>query len=85
MKLLVCLECQDVFKLQKGRYCICGKTTGEYKADGLNAIYSGPCKPIGFMNSSLVTAMKNQPQSGLGTHFTAFVIPVECPTFTKTH
>jgi hypothetical protein len=36
---------------------------------------------LGFANNSLENAIKNQPQSGIGELFTAFVIPKQCSTF----
>lgn len=86
MKLLLCLDCQDVFKIhpEKVTTCKCGDTKGRYLDDGINAIYSGSqAMPLGFRNSTLVYALKNQPLRGLGTDFSAFVIPIECETFVK--
>ena len=84
MKLLLCLECHDIFKLDcKERACKCGKTQGMYQEDGLNANYRGPCIPLGFANSSLVSAIRNQPEAGLGERFEAFVIPKKCPTMNR--
>lgn len=84
MKLLVCKECSDVFslRLDKERTCECGKTKGKY-TDNINAVYSGPCYPLGFANSSFIDAIWNQPESGMGKDFTAFVIPKECTTMKK--
>lgn len=82
MKLLMCPECADIFNLQRHvKTCSCGKARGQY-TDDLNAIYSGGI-PLGFANSSFVEAVRNQPQAGLGKVFTAFVIPVDCGTFTE--
>ena len=43
MKLLFCTLCMDVIRLwpNKKRTCACGKASGYYKEDGLNAVYSG--------------------------------------------
>jgi len=50
----------------------------------IDAIYSGDdAVPIGFANGSLVEALRNQPEAGMGKVFTAFVIPKECETFVK--
>lgn len=82
MKLLLCRECGDIFNLSnKTKSCSCGKTSGRY-INNLDAKYSGGI-PLGFANSSLVEALRNQPQSGQGKVFTAFVIPQQCPTMVK--
>lgn len=84
MKLLFCRKCQDVFKLHTiTKTCHCGETSGKYFEDELNAEYEGPCIPLGFANSSLTQAIRNQPESGWGFNFDAFVIPKECPTMKK--
>lgn len=61
------------------KQCTCGKTKGKY-LDNLYAEYTGPCVPLGFNNYSFHAAISNQPSSGLGSRFDAFVIPVICPT-----
>lgn len=82
MKLLLCTECQDIVRLiDVKRTCKCGKVGGKYTGD-LNAIYFGETGvPIGFENSTLVKAVQNQPEIGLGEKFTAFVIPKVCSTY----
>ena len=81
MKLLYCNSCRDIVKLHRTtRTCHCGATGGHYKQDGLNAIYYGPAIPLGFANSSFTEARDTQPEFGMGTAFTAFVIPKVCPT-----
>ncbi|WP_096187064.1 hypothetical protein [Evansella halocellulosilytica] len=84
MKLLLCLECNDIFSLDlKMKKCSCAKTKGRY-IDNLNAIYEGDsAMPIGFSNPSLKEAILNQPDKGMGKEFTAFTIPRNCPTFIK--
>lgn len=80
MKLLLCPSCQDVRKLLKSRTtCQCGSSWGQY-TDGLNATIGGKAIPLGFANSTLVTALRNRPESGDGSRFTAFVIPKCVPT-----
>ena len=81
MKLILCKNCSDVFKLsQMMRSCKCGMAKGRYLND-IDAEYSGPSAvPLGFSNSTLVRAIDNQPEDGLGSEFIAFVIPKECPT-----
>lgn len=81
MKLIFCPHCQDIVKLHKTTtVCKCGWCYGAYLND-LHAFYSRAAIPLGIINSSLVNAIKNQPESGNGREFTAFVIPKECPTF----
>jgi hypothetical protein len=81
MKLLYCPSCDDVFKLDyQPRICKCGDVIGHYFEDGLTAVYSKNGIPLGFNNSSLIEAINNQPESGMGKNFTAFVIPKQCPT-----
>lgn len=83
MKLVLCTKCQDVIRLMQDeeRSCKCGKCSGQY-IDNLYAWYKGKYAiPIGFANSSLVNAVRNQPQTTWGKEFTAFVIQRECSTF----
>lgn len=85
MKLILCTECHDVFKLseEETRSCACGKASGRYLND-TDAEYSGEtAMPIGFGNTSLVKAFQNQPKQGDGKRFTAFVIPENCDTMRK--
>ncbi|MFD1606465.1 MAG: hypothetical protein ABF649_17660 [Bacillus sp. (in: firmicutes)] len=82
MKLLLCKKCNHIFSLaSQERICECNATKGRY-IDEINAVYSGEfVVPLGFTNTSLLNAIKNQPQTGLGELFTAFVIPKDCSTF----
>jgi hypothetical protein len=81
MKLFFCPICQDVLKCQKlNRTCHCGASGGRY-TDNLSAVYWGKAIPLGFANSSFARALRNQPKTGLGEPFEAFVIPKRCPTF----
>jgi hypothetical protein len=85
MKLLLCVNCQDVIRLihNEERTCLCGRVKGKY-LDEINAVYSGDSAiPIGFNNSDLSCALQEQPKSGMGKRFEAFVIPQECLTFKK--
>jgi len=85
MKLILCKNCQDIVRLIKEeRFCRCGKCSGKY-TDDLNAWYKGGefVVPLGFANSSLISALRNQPKEGWGENFTAFVIPEICDTFKK--
>lgn len=83
MKLIFCPKCEDIVKCQKsGRTCQCGASGGRY-IDNLNAVYWGEAIPLGLANSSFVTALRLQPENGLGSRFEAFVIPKTCLTFIK--
>lgn len=83
MKLIVCLNCNDVVSLRnQERSCYCGESGGHY-TDSLNAVVWGKAVPLGFDNLSFVRALQHRPDSGQGNTFTAFVIPVECPTVQK--
>ena len=83
MKLLFCPECQDVVKFwdrSKGkRYCACGASYGYY-SNSVNVVMGGKGIPIGFLNSSLATALAHRPHEGLGSDFVAFVIAKQCST-----
>lgn len=59
MKLILCLACSDVFKLDlKERKCSCGECKGAYEADGWHAWYSGfNAVPLGILNSSIKRAI----------------------------
>lgn len=63
--------------------CGCKGCGGRYIND-LDAIYWGTCVPLGFSNSSLSAAVSEQPPSGMGERFEAFVIPKNCPTMIRT-
>jgi len=84
MKLLMCLKCFDVFSLtKKVRVCSCGATKGKQMEDGLNAVYSGECVPLGMTNTSLSAAASNQKSEGDGVAFEAFVMPRVSETMRK--
>jgi hypothetical protein len=86
MKLILCLECQDVRKLLSADMvtCQCGQSGGRYMADGVNAEVWGPCVPLGFNSTELSKAVRNRPLSGMGHSFGAFVIPRRCATVRTT-
>ena len=80
MKLLFCKKCGMVFSLSLGeRCCSCEKSKGVY-LDQRNAVYSGPCVPLGFSNNSFLEATSMEEK---GLDFSAFVISPDCPTFTR--
>lgn len=85
MKLLICLECGDIFNLTfKEKTCGCGETSGKY-IDSLNAEIKGNCQPIGFSNKKFKmayqlqkyedAAQENKPICCDGVPFDAFFIP----------
>lgn len=85
MKLLMCMDCGDIFNLTRElKKCGCGKTTGQY-VDELNAEITGNCQPIGFANGSFIESLKvqrienkvpkNKNECCKGVEFTAFFIP----------
>ena len=92
MKLLLCVKCNDVFKLlSEYKECSCGACGGQY-IDEVNAKVWGTKDKhfvLGFANSSLVAALREQITSGdsdemmryggkmtpAGRDFTAFIIP----------
>jgi hypothetical protein len=67
---------------EREKSCSCGKTKGQYKNDGLNAVYSGGL-PLGFDNFSLARAIRLRPENGLGSVFEAWVMPEEISTMEK--
>lgn len=82
MKLLFCPHCHDIRRLfpDSTTTCRCGKSSGQYLADGVQARLRGDAIPLGILNSSFVAAIRDRPEEGLGERFEAFVIPVKCPT-----
>jgi hypothetical protein len=81
MKLLFCRFCKDLFKLNyEIKYCKCGKCWGYYEPDGINAVISDQSYPVGIHNQEFINAISNQPKTGTGYSFKAFVIPKHCPT-----
>ena len=59
MKLLYCVECQDIVKLQSyKRSCTCGKASGYYHEDGNGATISSNAVVIAFGNNSFEVALR---------------------------
>lgn len=81
MKLILCKQCSDIFRLwvEEPRHCKCGSSGGVY-IDDLNARIYGKAIPLGFANWSFVAAVREQPESGWGKNFDAFVIPKSVET-----
>ena len=84
MKLIYCEKCSDVVSLRVGkkRTCECGQSWGQY-TDSLNATIGGHAVPLGFENRSFAAALKKRPEYGQGKEFSAFTIPMHCPTVQK--
>lgn len=77
MKLLFCPKCADIIALRRElRTCHCGEASGRY-IDNLNAEISGGV-PLGIDNRSFLYAVATRPETGLGSRFDAFVIPIQC-------
>ena len=90
MKLLFCLECQDVRKLRikqadddfNDHCCKCGLSWGFY-TDNINARYGGEAIPFGFANSEIALALSRW-RIDKGNHtFTAFTIPDSADSITR--
>ncbi|KGR83649.1 hypothetical protein [Lysinibacillus boronitolerans] len=82
MKLLMCLECNDIFNLDLSeKICSCGRSKGKYINQQLAEYTGKSAVPLGFSNPSFIQAIKDQPNEGMGKEFTAFVIPKNCETF----
>lgn len=93
MKLLMCLNCGDIFNLtMKEKSCGCGETKGKY-IDNLNAEYEGDAQPIGMANGSFMESLKIQriedkrprrkDKCCMGVEFTAFFIPEKASSICK--
>ena len=82
MKLLMCLECNDIFNLDLlEKSCRCGRSKGKYINQQLAEYTGKSAVPLGFSNPSFIQAIKDQPNEGMGKEFTAFIIPKNCETF----
>lgn len=59
MKLLMCVQCGDVFNVNMNyKSCSCGDVGGKY-LNNINAVFHGVHSvPIGFSNHSIRTAIK---------------------------
>ena len=57
MKLLMCLRCQDVVKIQRElRHCRCGRSHG-FTEDGDTAHVNSHCRVLGIVNEHIGLAM----------------------------
>jgi len=81
MKLIFCPVCSDIVRLiRKKRTCECGASWGHYEEDLLHSVIGGRAVPLGLVNSEFHMALYDRPKEGLGSRFTAFVIPEKCDT-----
>ena len=62
MKMLYCLVCRDVFSVREDREraCICGQSKCRYEDDSVTVTYSGPAIMLGFANSLMAGAIRDQ-------------------------
>ena len=90
MKLLFCLNCEDIIRLNmKTRSCGCGAVSGHY-LDNKMAVYTGDnAVPLGISNYSLMKAVSWWRTSDAdnidigGDALDAFTISKDCSTFVK--
>lgn len=76
MKLLFCKQCQDVVLMAaEERLCLCGKSGGVYWKNEKTVDLWGDAIALGFQKAGLLNALQNQPETGWGSTFEAFVIP----------
>ncbi len=77
MKLLLCLECHDIIKLDyEVKSCKCGRCRGKYNKDGLTAVVNGNGLSIGINNNDIYPALENVYKGGVG-HIKCWARPHE--------
>lgn len=84
MKLILCIQCNDVIKLQRDeiRYCKCKSSSGMY-LNNMHGIYSGQfCIPLGIDNLSLMKSIQRRDMSSKN-NFEAFVVDEYSETFKR--
>jgi len=75
MKILFCEYCGDLFNLKyELKSCNCGKTKGKYCTNLLNAVITDGIV-ISFSEATFLPAIRGRPNSGLGKHFIASILP----------
>lgn len=83
MKLLVCLMCSDVRKLQRTQTkCQCGQSAGMYHANGHTAEYSGPARILGVGSNELMRALCSEGAEKGDSDVCCWVKPRECARLT---
>lgn len=79
MKLLLCLNCHDIFKLgYEVTSCKCGRCRGKYNKDGLTAVVNGEGLSIGINNNDIGPAIHFVGEGGTG-HIKCWARPHEGP------
>lgn len=75
MKLLHCLECNDIVRLtREPRTCGCGAAEGYYLPDGLHVEYSGLARILGMLNGEWRMSLLFPPERPFEQDFKWFVI-----------
>jgi hypothetical protein len=83
VKLLFCLRCQDVIKLDTNlRKCKCGFSSGKYLEDKLHAEVSKDVIVLGLNNNKFGNALRNYFMNSLAgrtlpTEFDAWIINID--------
>jgi hypothetical protein len=79
MKLILCKHCQDIVRPypKEVRKCHCGDVEVRCinELDIIVKCTEEWATPIGFKNSSFRLSVIQQPESGMGLEFVAFIIP----------
>lgn len=89
MKLLYCIDCEDMIRLipNEIRSCRCGKTKGKYESDGRYAVVNGNGISIAISNHSLLNLLlyleENQTELDRVFNIECWARPHEHPTLNK--
>lgn len=81
MKLLFCTKCGSIRNVKRTpTTCECGEVVAQYLSDSVSCQWNGKGELLGFTNSSLIAALRDQRakgdrSDGMGREFVAFVIP----------
>jgi hypothetical protein len=75
VKLLHCLDCGDLFRLDlEEKKCECSQSGGQYLPDGLHAEYYGHSRILGMMNPEWRHSLRNPPTAPYQKDYKWFVI-----------
>lgn len=78
MKLLLCMNCQDIVRLMPElRFCKCGRVCGMYEADEHHAVTNGVGIDMAIANPSLVNAINCIKMGETKAVFSAWLRPSE--------
>ena len=83
MKLLFCVDCQDVRKLNKSKtHCNCRRSWGQYEADGHKAVVGGKALVMAIENSQLQEALtrKLDAPARQGQKLDLYILGAHCST-----